>query len=222
MSWFSRCSWCGGPFNSENYRHCTNVSFGDEPVYDSNPNSYNPTPDFSNPLPHHNYETDPSIVGAKNEFVHDPNPLSYNNTPDFYDQPPQHHDSNLDEPVLLVTPLFDSNEDECFDPGGDVDEINAFDIPLDSKDGYYDSEGDVLYLESLLSDDTTPNLHPEVDSHFLLPSGSEDTIFDPGISAFHFSSLEPVDCLDYEDSHARGFVQRLLELQSLACLYIGI
>ncbi|GJT37420.1 hypothetical protein Tco_0937285 [Tanacetum coccineum] len=49
MSWFSRCSWCGGPFNGGNCQHCTNVSFGDEPVYDSNPNSYNQTPDFSNP-----------------------------------------------------------------------------------------------------------------------------------------------------------------------------
>nr|GEY96247.1 hypothetical protein [Tanacetum cinerariifolium] len=28
--------------------------------------------------------------------------------------------SNLDEPALLVTPLFDANEDECFDPGGDM------------------------------------------------------------------------------------------------------
>ncbi|GJX36681.1 hypothetical protein Tco_0248238 [Tanacetum coccineum] len=55
MSWFSRCSWCGGPFNGGNCRHCTNVSFGDEPVYDSNPNS---TPYFSNQLPYHNYETD--------------------------------------------------------------------------------------------------------------------------------------------------------------------
>nr|GEX70058.1 hypothetical protein [Tanacetum cinerariifolium] len=55
---FSRCSWCGGPFNGGNCRHCTNVSSGDEPVYDSNPNSYNQTPDFSNPPPHHNYEID--------------------------------------------------------------------------------------------------------------------------------------------------------------------
>ncbi|GKE24486.1 hypothetical protein Tco_1435998, partial [Tanacetum coccineum] len=31
--------------------------------------------------------------------------------------------SNLDELALLVTPLSDFNEDECFDPGGDVDEI---------------------------------------------------------------------------------------------------
>nr|GEX13538.1 hypothetical protein [Tanacetum cinerariifolium] len=72
------------------------------------------------------------------------------------------YDSNLDKPALLVTPLFDSNEDECFDPGGDVDDINAFDIPSDFKDSYYDSEGDLLYLESLISDDTTPNLLPEV------------------------------------------------------------
>nr|GEU67676.1 hypothetical protein [Tanacetum cinerariifolium] len=30
---------------------------------------------------------------------------------------------SYDEPDLLVTPLFDANEDECFDPGDDVDEI---------------------------------------------------------------------------------------------------
>ncbi|GJU31256.1 hypothetical protein Tco_1174845 [Tanacetum coccineum] len=31
--------------------------------------------------------------------------------------------SNLDEPVLLVTTLSNFNEDECFNQGGDVDEI---------------------------------------------------------------------------------------------------
>ncbi|GKE19462.1 hypothetical protein Tco_1427039 [Tanacetum coccineum] len=31
--------------------------------------------------------------------------------------------SNLDEPDFLVTPLSDFNKDECFNPGGDVDEI---------------------------------------------------------------------------------------------------
>ncbi|GJW37492.1 hypothetical protein Tco_0060412 [Tanacetum coccineum] len=31
--------------------------------------------------------------------------------------------SNLHEQDLLVTPFSDDNEDECFDPGGDVDEI---------------------------------------------------------------------------------------------------
>ncbi|GJV23228.1 hypothetical protein Tco_1375923 [Tanacetum coccineum] len=49
--------------------------------------------------------------------------------------------SNLDEPVLLVTPLSDANEDECFDPGGENNEIDAFldiDISTDIKNGYHD------------------------------------------------------------------------------------
>ncbi|GKD48416.1 hypothetical protein Tco_1277392 [Tanacetum coccineum] len=61
--------------------------------------------------------------------------------------------SNLDEPTLLVTPLSDANEDECFDPGGEINEIDAFldmDISTDFEDDYYDSEGDIIYLESLL------------------------------------------------------------------------
>ncbi|GJZ84706.1 hypothetical protein Tco_0650045, partial [Tanacetum coccineum] len=50
--------------------------------------------------------------------------------------------SNLDEPALLVTPISNANEDECFDPGGDIDEIDA-DVSTDIKDGYHDSEGDI-------------------------------------------------------------------------------
>ncbi|GJV24319.1 hypothetical protein Tco_1377014 [Tanacetum coccineum] len=169
--------------------------------------------------------------------------------------------SNLDEPAFLVIPLSDANEDECFDPGGDIDKIDAFldiDVSTDIKDGYHYSEGDIIYLECLLTNDTTHNLPPEVfldhdprslkdepdnddlksmvkvfdlvihekhisptyvrlpfedrhyfsltfviriflpyltysmDSSLLLSSGSEDTIFDPGISVFSFYSLEPV------------------------------
>nr|GEV36694.1 hypothetical protein [Tanacetum cinerariifolium] len=59
------------------------------------------------------------------------------------------YDPNLDEPNLLVTPFSDANKDECFDSGSDDDEINV----LDCEDGYYDSKGDILYLESLLNDD---------------------------------------------------------------------
>nr|GFA44985.1 hypothetical protein [Tanacetum cinerariifolium] len=122
---------------------------------------------------------------------------------------------------------------------------------------YHDLERDIIYLKSLLVNDTIPNLPHEVfldhdprslkdepdnddlksmvkvfdprihekiisltyvrlpfedrhylsltsiiriflpyfysmDSSLLLPSGSEDTIFDPGISIFSFYSLEPV------------------------------
>nr|GEY73518.1 hypothetical protein [Tanacetum cinerariifolium] len=64
------------------------------------------------------------------------------------------YDSNLDEPDLIVTPFSDTNKDECFDSGGDDDEINV----LDCEDSYYDSKGDILYLESLLNDDL---VHPD-------------------------------------------------------------
>ncbi|GJS69716.1 hypothetical protein Tco_0702557 [Tanacetum coccineum] len=169
--------------------------------------------------------------------------------------------SKLDEPDLLVTPLFAFNKDECFDQGGDIDEIDAFldiVVSIDIMDDYYESKGYIIYHESLLIKDTTLNLPPEVfldhdprslkdkldkedlksmvkvfdpgihkkkfsptyvslpfeerhylsftyviqiflpyftypvDSFLPLSSGSEDIIFDPGISAFHFSSLEPV------------------------------
>ncbi|GJU64786.1 hypothetical protein Tco_1246621 [Tanacetum coccineum] len=56
--------------------------------------------------------------------------------------------------------LYDDPIDDLIvDPGGDIDETDAFliDILTNIKDDFYDSEGDVLYLESLLSDDTTPN-----------------------------------------------------------------
>ncbi|GKD52603.1 reverse transcriptase domain-containing protein, partial [Tanacetum coccineum] len=49
--------------------------------------------------------------------------------------------SILDEPALLVTPLSDAIEDECFDPGGVIDEINAFldmDISTDIENSYHD------------------------------------------------------------------------------------
>ncbi|GKA94116.1 reverse transcriptase domain-containing protein [Tanacetum coccineum] len=45
--------------------------------------------------------------------------------------------ARLDEPALMVTPLSNANEDECFDPGGDIDKIDAFldiDVSTDFED----------------------------------------------------------------------------------------
>ncbi|GKA04208.1 retrovirus-related pol polyprotein from transposon TNT 1-94 [Tanacetum coccineum] len=204
---------------------------------------------YSNPL----FEFDEEYISS------DINPLYNEVLEDIEDK--DSYVSNLDEPALLITPLSDANEDECFDPRGDIDEIDTFldiDVSTDIEDGYHDSEGDIFYLECLLNNDSIPNLPPRefldrdprsledepdeddlknmvkvfdprihekiisltnvrftfedrhyfsltfviriflpyltysMDSSFLLSSGSEDTIFDPGISAFHFSSLKPV------------------------------
>ncbi|GJT16636.1 hypothetical protein Tco_0875342 [Tanacetum coccineum] len=118
--------------------------------------------------------------------------------------------------ALLVTPLSDVNEDECFDPGGDIDEIDAFldmDISTDIENGYHDSKGDIIYLESLLIDDAIPNLPPEVfldhdprslkdelDKDDLM---TEDKVFDPGIHEKNFSPTYVK--LPFEDRHYLSF-----------------
>ncbi|GJZ04423.1 hypothetical protein Tco_0537698, partial [Tanacetum coccineum] len=54
--------------------------------------------------------------------------------------------------------LYDApNEDEIFDPGDDIAEINAF-LDTDIEDGYHDSARDIHYLRSFLSDNTTLSL----------------------------------------------------------------
>ncbi|GJS81998.1 hypothetical protein Tco_0748539 [Tanacetum coccineum] len=70
------------------------------------------------------------------------------------------------DPCISVKIFYDAPIDDLiFDPGGDIDEIDTFlnvDISTDIEDGYHDSEGDILYLEHLLSDDTTLSLPPKV------------------------------------------------------------
>ncbi|GJT22738.1 hypothetical protein Tco_0892675 [Tanacetum coccineum] len=239
----------------------------------------------------------------------DVNPLFDEMLKDIENKDP--YDSDLDEPALLVTPLFDFNEDECFDPGGDVDEIELLlhrnsstpkisvssilegftdETPLEENDDLFDLESKenewkkIFYdapIDDLMTEDKVFDLEtwdkklsptyvtlPFEDRHYLsltyviriflpyftypvdsslpLSSGSEDIIFDPGISAYSFYFLEPVSyeslmevcsstCFvlnitmiwgeiasDFEDSRAHGFVHRSLELQSLACLYMEI
>nr|GEV60456.1 hypothetical protein [Tanacetum cinerariifolium] len=100
------------------------------------------------------------------------------------------YDSNLDELDLLVTHFYDADKDKCFDSGGDVAEINDF------KEDYYDSIGDILYLESLFNDDL---VHHDLS----IPVMSIVSILE-GIAS------------DLEASRARDFVHHPLELQSLA------
>ncbi|GJS71614.1 hypothetical protein Tco_0704455 [Tanacetum coccineum] len=141
-----------------------------------------------------------------------------------------------------VNPLFNEVLEDIKSKDSYIDAFLDIDVSTDIEEGYHDSEGDIIYLESLLINDTIPNLLPEVfldhdlkslidepniddlkikenvrftfeDHHYfsltfvikiflpfftylvnslLLSFGSEDTIFDPGISAYSFYSLEPV------------------------------
>ncbi|GKB49079.1 hypothetical protein Tco_0899832 [Tanacetum coccineum] len=97
---------------------------------------------------------------------------------------------------------------KIFYPGGDIDEIDAF---LDDiEDGYHDSEGDILYLESLLSNDTILSLPPKVflDHDPRSLSDINDLkimvkVFNPGI---HEKKNSPTYVsLTFEDRHYLSF-----------------
>nr|GEV68716.1 reverse transcriptase domain-containing protein [Tanacetum cinerariifolium] len=214
------------------------------------------------------------------------------------------YDPNLDESTFLVTPLSDSNEDEYFTPGNDVELLLHHDPfipmisvasilegftdepPLEENDNLFNLEPknddwkEILYdapINDLMTEDKVfdPKIHDQIfsptyvslpftDRHyifftyvirilllyftysvvspFFISSGSEDTIFDPGISALHFSHRSgtfisfniypnilnespmenfPSTCFTLNitmiwASRARGFVYRPLKLQSLA------
>nr|GEZ95622.1 hypothetical protein [Tanacetum cinerariifolium] len=110
-----------------------------------------------------------------------------------------------------------------------MEEINIFLAPDDSippgmENDVYDSKGDVLFIEELLNNDYIS--HPEYESFHVdfynVPSSPHPPKKPPD-DDFYFD-IEPdtgilttkVDCLDFEDSHARGLVHHPLELQSLA------
>ncbi|GJY65675.1 hypothetical protein Tco_0467913 [Tanacetum coccineum] len=116
--------------------------------------------------------------------------------------------SKLDEPDLLVTPLSKLNEDELFDPGGDVDEIKlllhrdpstpkisvAFILkgftdepPLEENDNLFDLESKENEWKKILYDAPIDDLM------------TEDKIFDPGIHEKFFS--QTYVSLPFEDRH---------------------
>ncbi|GJS41343.1 hypothetical protein Tco_0566386 [Tanacetum coccineum] len=115
---------------------------------------------------------------------------------------------NLDEPALLVTPLSDFNEDECFDPGGDVDEIELLlhhnpstlnisvasilegftdEPPLEENDDLFDLKSKENEWKKILYDATMDDLM------------TEEKVFNPGI---HETFCSPTYVrLPFEDSH---------------------
>ncbi|GJS17876.1 reverse transcriptase domain-containing protein [Tanacetum coccineum] len=69
-----------------------------------------------------------------------------------------------------INPLFDEIEEdvECFAPEDNDDEIDAFlamEVSSNFEEGYFDSEGDVIFLDNLLSDDVSHNLVSEVEQN---------------------------------------------------------
>ncbi|GKB37470.1 reverse transcriptase domain-containing protein [Tanacetum coccineum] len=91
-----------------------------------------------------------------------------------------------DEPVLLNTPL--SDKVECFAPEDNNDEIDDFlamEVSSNLEEGYFDSEGDVIFLDNLLSDDDSHNLTSEVISDHEPEQNESSITFSPRSDPLH-------------------------------------
>nr|GEX21044.1 putative reverse transcriptase domain-containing protein [Tanacetum cinerariifolium] len=124
--------------------------------------------------------------------------------------------SNLDESTFLVTPIFDSNKDEYFTPGDDVELLLHCDpsTPIMSvvsilkgftDEPPFEENGDLFDLES--KENECKKILYDAPINDLM---TEEKVFDLGIPKNFFSNI------NFEDSRARGFVHRPLELLSLA------
>nr|GEZ39851.1 pre-mRNA splicing Prp18-interacting factor [Tanacetum cinerariifolium] len=127
---------------------------------------------------------------ARNSFIYDSNPNSFDNPPDF-----SYHPSQPQYETYSFTPLSDVNEDECFDPSVDVDEIELLlhhdpstlkmsivsildgftdEPPLEENDDLFDLESKENKWKKILYDAPINDLI------------TDDKVFDPRISKKFF------------------------------------
>ncbi|GJR50135.1 hypothetical protein Tco_1400656 [Tanacetum coccineum] len=123
--------------SNDDFTSSDDESLSDEDVLEDNVKIY------SNPL----FEFDDEYISS------DVNPLFDEVLEDIESK--DSYISNLDEPALLVTPLSDDNEDECFYSGGEIDEMIASSLGGggeilgggDVGEGGVDDVGDLEALE---------------------------------------------------------------------------
>nr|GEX78871.1 hypothetical protein [Tanacetum cinerariifolium] len=146
------------------------------PLSDSNEDAYFTTGDDVELLLHHGPSTPiMTVVFILEGFIYEM-PLEEND--DLFDLESK---KNEWKKILYDTPIDDlMTEDQIFDPRIHDQIFSPTYVSLPFEDHNY------LFFTYVVRNFLPHFTYPVV-SHFLLSSGSEDTIFDPGISAFHFS-----------------------------------
>ncbi|GJZ84383.1 hypothetical protein Tco_0649722, partial [Tanacetum coccineum] len=148
------------------------------PLSDSNEDGFFTPSDDVELLLHHNPSK--SVVSILEGFTDEP-PLEEND--DLFDLESKENDWKK---ILYDAPIDDLiTEDKVFDPEIHEKSFSLTFVKLTFEDRHYFP---ITFVVRIF----LPYLTYSMDSSFLLSSGSEDTIFDPDISTFHFSSLNPV------------------------------
>ncbi|GKB26216.1 reverse transcriptase domain-containing protein [Tanacetum coccineum] len=98
--------------------------------------------------------------------------------------PPGNDDSTLKKDLLKRN----SRKMLCFAPEDDNDEIDDFlamEVSSNLEEGYFDSEGDIAFLDNLLSDDDSHNLDSKVTSDHEPEQNESSITFSPRSDPLH-------------------------------------
>ncbi|GKE28885.1 hypothetical protein Tco_1444269 [Tanacetum coccineum] len=158
------------------------------------------------------FSRDDPFSGSTTTYSDDPSPSSSSvKTKDV-----EIKNSNVsDEPVLLNTPL--SKKVECFaleDYNDEIDAFLAMEVSSNFEEGYFDSEGDVTFLDNLLSDDTTHNLAPKVISDHEPEQNESSITFSPRSDPLHHEFAEEI--ITFPSRNDREF-EEYLSLMTVLC-----
>ncbi|GJT45684.1 hypothetical protein Tco_0954399 [Tanacetum coccineum] len=180
--------------SNDDFTSSNDESLSDEDVPEENVKIY------SNPL----FEFDDEYISSDVNYLFDEVLKNIESKDSYF--------SNLNEPALLVTPLYDFNEDDCFDPNGDVNEIEFLlrrdpstpkisvasilerftnEPPFEKNDDLFDLESKANDWKKILYDAPINDLM------------TEDKVFDPDI---HKKKFPPTYVsLSFEDRHYLSF-----------------
>ncbi|GJR07687.1 reverse transcriptase domain-containing protein [Tanacetum coccineum] len=149
------------------------------------------------------YYADKSEKNKEKNFVHAFSVIDFSKDDPFSGSTTTHY---LDEsglldllleiknPTLSDDQSFPSNNSnipdkvECFAPEDNNDEIDDFlamEVSSNLEEGYFDSEGDIAFLDNLLSDDDSHNLASEVISDHELQQNESSITFSPRSDPLH-------------------------------------
>ncbi|GKE33871.1 reverse transcriptase domain-containing protein [Tanacetum coccineum] len=150
----------------------------DEPFSGSTTNDSNALPPSSSPMKtSDNLEEFADELTLPKKVVHEENFQVYSNSLFEFDDNFTSSNEN---------PLFNEMVEDVVNKNSNVsDGPVLLTTSLTDKEGYFDSEGDVIFLENLLCDDTTHNLTPEVISDHEPEQNESSITFSPRSDPLH-------------------------------------
>ncbi|GJV65788.1 reverse transcriptase domain-containing protein [Tanacetum coccineum] len=114
-----------------------------------------------------------------------------------------------------INPLFDEMEEDVEIKNSNVsDEPVLLNTPLPDKEGYFDSEGDITFLDNLLSNDASHNLASEVISDHDPEQNESSITFSPRSDPLHHELAG--ELLTLPSGNDREF-EKYLSLMTVLC-----